>query len=368
MAQRTETADPAPLPARTRYTRLGLFLPSILLIAVALIWTAAWFWIRDRAAGEMDGWLAGEAAAGRTWTCADRSIAGYPFRIELRCASLSFVRSDSRFTLGPLTVLVQVYQPRHGLLQVSGPFRVEQGDLKADATWTSLQASFHGASDGFVRASLAVDGVKGNIIGAAPDPVAFAAEHLEFHARPAPGRFATEGAVDVSLRLARALVPLIDPLVGNADPADVAVDATVNQAAGLRTGRVAEELDEWRRAGGGIDIALLSLVKGERKIQARGNLALDDGHRPAGQLDVRAAGLEVVIAQAMGQRFGADRGAMIGNLVGQLLGGARRPPNPAETEAPGDPALKPLPPLRLADGRLLLGPIPIPNVRLPALY
>ena len=366
MAQRPGPADPAQTAAGPRYTRLGLFVPSILLLAVALLWTAAWFWIRDRAGSEMDGWLASEAAAGRTWTCADRSITGYPFRIELRCASLRFARSDSRFTLGPLTALVQVYQPRHGLLQVSGPFQVEQGDLKADATWTSLQASFHGASDGFVRASLAVDGVKGTLVGAAPDPVAFGAEHLEFHARPTPGRFATEGAVDVSLRLARALVPSIDPMVGNADPADLALDATINRAASLRTGRVAEELDEWRRAGGGIDIALLSLVKGDRKVQARGNLTLDEGHRPAGQLDVRAAGLEALIAGAMGQRFGADRGAMIGNLVGQLLGGVRRPPS--ETEAPGDPALKPLPPLRLADGRLLLGPIPIPNVRLPVLY
>ena len=36
--------------------------------------------------------------------------------------------------------------------------------------------------------------------------------------------------------------------------------------------------------------------------------------------------------------------------------------------APADDALKPLPPLRLAEGRLMLGPFPIPNVQLPPLY
>ncbi len=359
--------DPQPAAAQ-RPVRFRLFLPSILLLTLVVLWSAAWFWIRDRAAREMDAWLAAEAAAGRTWTCADRSITGYPFRLELRCASLAFTRSDGRFTLGPLTALVQVYQPRHGLLQVAGPFHVEQGELVADANWTALQGSFHGAADGFVRASLTADAIKGSVRGGEPGPVDFSAGHLEFHARPTPARFASDGAVDVSLRVERTGLPLIDPLVGNADPADLALDATLTRAARLRTGRVAQELDEWRRDGGALEIALLSLAKGDRRIQARGTLGIDEEHRPAGQLDVRAAGLEALIGQVMGQRFGADRGAMIGNLVGQLLGGGRRSPNPAEPEAKGDPALKPLPPLRLADGRLLLGPIPLPNVRLLPLY
>ena len=337
-------------------SRIGLFLPYILLGLLVVLWSVAWFWIRGRAADEMDAWLAREAAAGRNWTCADRSIAGYPFRLELRCASLAFSRADSRFTLGPLTALVQVYQPRHGLLQVSGPFHVEQGSLSADANWKDLEASFHGASDGFTRASLVVDGAKGTIRGSGTEPIDFAGEHLEAHARPTPVRFATDGAVDLSLRLTRATVPLIDPLLGNADPLDLALDATIDRAADLRTGEVARELEQWRQAGGRLDIALLSLAKGDRRLQASGKIALDDEHRPAGNLDVRAAGLEALVSQVMGQRIGSERGALVGRLLGQLLA------------ASADAALKPLPPLRLADGRLLLGPFPIPNVVVPSLY
>ena len=42
----------------------------------------------------------------------------------------------------------------------------------------------------------------------------------------------------------------------------------------------------------------------------------------------------------------------------------------AEPEAAprGDPALKALPPLRLTEGHLMLGPFPIPNVEIPPLY
>ena len=64
----------------------------------------------------------------------------------------------------------------------------------------------------------------------------------------------------------------------------------------------------------------------------------------------------------------ADLGALIGSLVGQLLGRRSQASAEAGVAAPADDALKPLPPLRLAEGRLMLGPFPIPNVQLPPLY
>ena len=365
---RQDPSDHAPVPPpKAPRSRRGLFLPYILLLTLALLWTAGWFYVRGRAASEIDGWIAREAKAGRTWTCADRSITGYPFRIELRCGSVSFARADGRFRLGPLTAVAQVYQPRHVLMLAEGPFHVEQGDLVGDATWTMLEGSFHGASDGFVRASLVVDAPAVTVAGATPDPVAVSARHLELHARPTPGRFDSDGAVDLSLRLSQALAPMADALIGNADPADLTLDATVNRATVLGTGTVARELERWRQADGSLDIAGLSLAKGERRLQAKGSLGIDQDHRVEGQLDLRAAGVEALVASIVGQRFGADRGALVGNLVGGLLG-LRRRPEGEPGHAGGDAALKPLPPLRLADGRLMFGPIAIPNVRLQPLY
>lgn len=354
-------------PAARPRRRIGLFLPFILLAILVVAWSAAWFFIRGRAESEMDAWLAREAQAGRQWTCADRSITGFPFRLELRCASVRFARSDGGFTLGPITVVVQIYDPRHVLLEAAGPFHAEQGDLTGDVSWTALEASFHAASDGFSRASLVVDGPKGTVRSPDPGTVDFAARHLELHARPTPGRFASDGAVDVSLRLAKAVVPRLDVLSGSADPADIDLDATVEQAAVLRTGTVARELETWRQAKGRLDVTRLSVAKGERRLQASGSVGLDAAHRPEGRFDVRTAGLEALVGQVMGQRFGSDKGALIGNIVGQFLGGLRKREGMAESEG-GPDALKPLPPLKLADGRLMLGPFVVPNVVLPVLY
>ena len=90
-------------PAGRRRGRAGLFLPYILLAIVVVAWSGGWFWIRGRAEREMDAWMAREAAAGRTWTCQDRSVTGYPFRIELRCASLTKLRRS--FAIDPHPVI-----------------------------------------------------------------------------------------------------------------------------------------------------------------------------------------------------------------------------------------------------------------------
>ena len=68
---------------QTRQSRFWLFAPFALLALVAVGWSVAWFVIRQRTAEGLDLWLAHEAAAGRAWTCADRAVGGYPFRIEI---------------------------------------------------------------------------------------------------------------------------------------------------------------------------------------------------------------------------------------------------------------------------------------------
>ncbi|MDP4003568.1 DUF2125 domain-containing protein [Methylobacterium sp. NEAU K] len=354
------------LPSRTsgRF-RIGLFLPYILLALVAVAWSAGWFWIRGRAASEIDGWVAREAAAGRNWTCADRRLAGYPFRIELRCSAVTLERSDGRFRLGPSTAVAQIYEPRLVLFESAGPFHVEQGALSGEVTWSGIQGSFHGASDGFSRVSLVVDRPNVTVTGADPGPISVAGRHLELHGRPTPGRYESEGAVDVSLRFAQAEVPQLDALTGNPAPADLSLDAILTHATVLRTGAVARELDRWRGAGGALDLTSLSLAKGAQRVQATGELALDAAHRPAGQLDLRAAGVDALVGSIVGQRFGSDKGALVGQLVGGLLGLSRQPGPDARADA--EP-LKPLPPLKLVNGRLVFSGFPIPNVYLPALY
>src|SRR4051794_15533695 len=77
----------SPDPSHTGRRRIWpLLVPVFLVIALAILWTGLWFYAAAAAEGTIAGWLEREAKAGRVYACAERTIAGFPFRIAVRCA------------------------------------------------------------------------------------------------------------------------------------------------------------------------------------------------------------------------------------------------------------------------------------------
>jgi hypothetical protein len=356
--QETRMADA--LPEGGPRSRFWLFAPFVVLLLVAVAWSAAWVFFRQRAAEGLDAFLARQARAGRQWTCADRGIGGYPFRIEVSCGTLTVQRGDATASFGRVLSVAQVYQPQLIIAEVAGPLQASDGGARIDARWRLLQVSLHLTPGGFQRASLVVDGPEVRATGIAPDEVAGRARRLEAHLRPDPARFEQDGAYDVAATAAGAAVPFLDDLIGSADPLEVALDATATRARGFSDAPAVTQLERWRQAGGTLEVKRLGLTKGPRRVEAKGLLALDDLHRPAGRVELAAAGIEELIARVTGVRVeGNGAAALIGALMGQ--------PPPDPKRFPGDPKLTQLPPLKLDRGRVLLGPFPLP-VRLAPLY
>lgn len=348
--------DEATSVGQSRLSRFWLYAPFVLLLLVAVGWSAAWFAIRSRAADAFDGFLAAEAQAGRQWTCQDRTIGGYPFRIELVCGSLTLQRGPVRASLGRVESIAQVYQPRLIITEIEGPLHLTDGSRTVQGTWDLLQASLHAAPTGLRRLSLAANNPRFTVAGLPSGDIVTSGEHLELHVRPNPSR-TQEKAYDAAFSVRQARIPILDALVGGSEATDIASDLTVTQAEGFRGRPVAEELERWREAGGTMDVLMLSLAKGSRRVEAKGDLRLDELHRPAGQLAIAAAGLDGLLGNVMGRR----NGALLGALLGQS-------PNPGAGQADNRPALAPLPPIRLEQGRLAFGPFLIPNIVLPPLY
>lgn len=346
----------AALPENKRGSRFWLYTPFALLLLVAVAWSAAWFVFRNRAAETLDGWLAAEAQRGRQWTCANRSIAGYPFRIEIICDALDLKQGAVNASFGRTEAVAQVYQPRLVIAEVEGPLRVSDGKVTVQGQWDLLQASLHASQTGLQRLSIAANAPRFTVTGLTPQEIATSGQHLELHLRPNPSRMA-ENAYDAALSVRQASLPFLDALIGGTEPTDLNADVTATQATGLQGRPIAEELERWRRAGGTLDILMLSGAKGPRRIEAKGSLTLDEEHRPAGRLNVAAAGLDGLIGNVTGNRTG---GALLGALLGQ---NAR-----ASDRSDGQPPLAPLPPMSLNNGFLAMGPFVIPHVRLQPLY
>src|SRR5580704_13592125 len=100
-----------------------LFFMPVLLVVAAAAWSAFWFYSASKVDETADAWRAREARSGRVYDCARRSVAGYPFRLEVRCdgASVSLTAQTAGQTaaqppiiakLGEILVVAQVYDPK----------------------------------------------------------------------------------------------------------------------------------------------------------------------------------------------------------------------------------------------------------------
>ena len=85
-------------------------------------WSGFWFYAASQVDVKADAWRAQEAKSGRVYDCGKRSVAGFPFRLEVRCddASVSLVSQTAEqaatqapFTakLGEILVVAQIYDP-----------------------------------------------------------------------------------------------------------------------------------------------------------------------------------------------------------------------------------------------------------------
>src|SRR4030088_1394701 len=94
-----------------------LFIVPVLVLIAAAAWTAFWFYAASQVEVSADAWRAQEAKSGRIYDCARRSVAGFPFRLEVRCegANVSLVSQTAgaqapvTAKLGQILIVVQVY-------------------------------------------------------------------------------------------------------------------------------------------------------------------------------------------------------------------------------------------------------------------
>ncbi len=87
-----------PIPSRRRLW--PVFVAPGLFALLAAGWSVFWFVAAGKVDQSVDEWRAREAAAGRVYECGKRSVAGFPFRLEVTCddASVTLRRRTGRDT------------------------------------------------------------------------------------------------------------------------------------------------------------------------------------------------------------------------------------------------------------------------------
>ncbi|MBB1090628.1 DUF2125 domain-containing protein [Rhodopseudomonas palustris] len=292
------------LPYRRRLWPL-LLMPTLLLVA-AIGWTGFWFFSAAQVDRIVDAWRAREAAAGRVFDCGDRSVAGYPFRLEVRCANARVeltsqtagqAASQTPVTakLGEILVVSQIYDPRLLIAEFKGPATfADRGQPRSMLlNWTAARSSVVGLPGPPQRIALVFDApALDRISGATQLPLA-RARHAEMHARQIEGPAPDQPQIETDLKLEGASVQDVHPLL--ADPFDAHLRLLLSGLKDFRAKPWPERFRDIQAAGGRIDFKEARIQQGEMIATATGSLGLTAAGNVDGELQMVVAGLDKVI-------------------------------------------------------------------------
>jgi hypothetical protein len=328
-----------------RYSRAGLYVPLFALIVLAIGWSIFWYVSATITGREIGAWIQREAEDGRNWTCPERSVGGYPFRIEITCKNPSFAGPAAGIAitgkLGGMHLVAQIYNPKLIVGEADSPLELTlpQESSHTHVNWKLLQISVRGGPDALQRASLVADNIEFNVV-ANGRTFGGRADNLQVHLRQGAQE---QHAYDFAVTSTNTISADLDNATGINAPATLQAYGTVTQANAIGGGTIPQLLERWRSAGGSLVLDNAALVKGSLNAQGKGTLQIDSAHRLDGRVDLTASGLAPVL-----QRYGiAPQLLDVGSLIGGLLTGRAPPPGSGQ--------------LRLAltfdRGQLGLGPI-----------
>ncbi|MEH2529777.1 hypothetical protein V1277_003848 [Bradyrhizobium sp. AZCC 1588] len=389
--------DMTPAPRRRPLWRL--FIAPALLLVVAAAWSAFWFYAASEVGVRADAWALQEAKAGRVYACGKRSVAGFPFRFEVRCddASVSLVSQTAGaqvpFTarLGEIMVIAQIYQPRLLIAEFKAPAtladRGQPPSMKVN--WTLGRSSVSGLPDVPHRASIVFDNPSiDRVNGPVETPLA-RARHVELHGRLAEGSTKDHPVIEAVLQISGGNVQEVHPVL--AQPFDADIQTKLTGLKDFTPKPWPERFRELQAAGGHVEIVRSRIQQGDLISLAAGTLRLNAQGRIDGELQMTVTGLERVIpalgiekmleegvpqatldrvapgvkSQDLNNLFGALDKAIpgLGKVVKQnanagVAAGINSLGKEAELEGKKARAF----PLRFVDGAVFLGPIKVGQV------
>jgi hypothetical protein len=296
-----------------------LFIMPVLVLIAAAGWSAFWFFAASEVDAKADAWRAQEAKSGRVYDCARRSVAGFPFRLEVRCdgASVS-LRSQTAeqggapqppitAQLGQILVVAQVYDPKLLIAEFTAPATISDsgGQPSMAVNWSKARSSVVGLPDVPQRASIVFDDPEiDRFSGSVQAPLAHA-KHLELHGRLAEGSALDHPVIETVLKIEGGSIQELHPLL--AAPFDADVRTMLSGLKDFAPKPWPQRFRELQAAGGHVEIVQSRIQQGDLVAVAAGTLGLTANGRLDGELQMTVAGIEKVIP-ALGLEKMLDEG------------------------------------------------------------
>ena len=283
-----------------------LFIMPVLLLIAAAAWSTFWFFAASQVDTRADAWRAQEAKSGRVYDCAKRSVAGFPFRLEVRCdgasvtllsqtAAQAATQAPITAQLGEILVVAQVYDPKLLIAEFTAPATISDRGQQTSmiVNWSKAHSSVVGLPAVPQRASITFDDASVNRVdGPVQAPLA-GAKHVELHGRLAEGSALDRPVIETVLQIAGGSVQGLHPLL--VQPFDADVRTMLSGLKDFSPKPWPERFREIQAAGGHVEIVQSRIAQGDLVAVAAGTLGLTAGGRLDGELQMTVAGIEKVI-------------------------------------------------------------------------
>src|SRR6187431_3122591 len=97
----------------------------LIVLSVAGVWSAGWFFAAGQVQQALAMLEASDGVSGPQLTCAQSSVSGFPFRIDIACEEAVLVLEDTTFAAGGVRVSVQADNPTHVLFSARSPITTD---------------------------------------------------------------------------------------------------------------------------------------------------------------------------------------------------------------------------------------------------
>jgi len=275
---------PDPIPARK--SRLGLYVPFLLLLVGAAVWTGVWFWMRIQVQDALARAQADLRKAGYDVGWDSHSVGGYPFRLDVTLIQPR-LRDPSGWALAAPRLEGEAYAltPRHWIIAApqgldftrprGGPVSVKGQLIRASLTHLDKHPpnfSFEAVKVGFTPAP-----------GAQPFALS-AADRVEFHLREGPD---DQGGVFAKVEGGKARLSGLFARIAGDKPVAIEWNATLSKISAFRGEAWPAAVRAWSDAGGQMTVRNAGVTAGEAVLGTQGGvLTVGTDGRIRGSLDL----------------------------------------------------------------------------------
>jgi hypothetical protein len=324
-----------------------------LIVFLGLVWIGYWY-AAHYAANRVLARIAAGPVHGRTIGCSGAALSGFPLRLDLHCDRGTYAEGGDRIaaSLGGLHATAPLYWPGYVESAIDAPLLVNAPalGLALTTTWTSGAAS--------VTAGL------GGLRGAGASFLKLDAEnadpsvHLPLKsvtADAASGSIEPAGSGNYTVMGSTQALQVVSTTHGSLPVIDGSARLTLEGVGSSLGSDPAQTLRDWLRAGGKADIERARLAIGGAILGANGTISLSRDGRINGSILLRFNSIDALAGLVETLKPGTrDKYSIAFAGLNAMSAPVQTPDGPARQTT-----------LRLTDGLIWLGVIPLPIDPIP---